>query len=73
MSANVETMFYAREAPWHGLGVRVEDALSSKEALEKSGLNWRVLQRPITTSPFGSPIPAIRPMSGIPTARFWAS
>ena len=66
MSANVETMFYAREAPWHGLGVRVEDALSSKEALEKSGLNWRVLQRPITTSPFGSPI-------GIPTARFWAS
>lgn len=54
MSANVETMFYAREAPWHGLGVRVADALSSKEALEKSGLNWTVLQKPITTSPFGS-------------------
>lgn len=49
MSANVETMFYAREKPWHGLGVRVEGALSSKEALEKSGLNWKVIQRSIFT------------------------
>ena len=29
MPANVETMFYVREAPWHGLGVRVESALNS--------------------------------------------
>ena len=34
MSANVESMFYVREAPWHGLGTRVEAALGSKEALE---------------------------------------
>ena len=25
MAANVESMFYTRTAPWHGLGVRVED------------------------------------------------
>ena len=29
MSANVETMFYTREAPWHGLGTRVEEAPNS--------------------------------------------
>lgn len=49
MSANVESMFYVREAPWHGLGIRVESALSSEEALEMSGLNWNVIQRPIMT------------------------
>lgn len=50
MPANVENMFYVRTAPWHGLGVRVEEALSSKEALEKSSLNWEVVQKPIFTS-----------------------
>lgn len=49
MSANVETMFFVRYAPWHGLGVRVESALSSEEALVRSGLDWEVFQRPIMT------------------------
>jgi phage/plasmid-like protein (TIGR03299 family) len=44
MAANVETMFYVRETPWHRLGIKVEEALDSKEALEKSGLNWMVEQ-----------------------------
>ncbi len=39
MPANVETMFYVREAPWHGLGVRVESVLNSEDALVMSGLN----------------------------------
>ena len=48
MSANVETMFYAgREKPWHGLGVQVEDALCSDEALKMAGLDWEVNQEPI--------------------------
>ena len=50
MPANVETMFYVREAPWHGLGTRVESALNSAEALEMSGLNWNVIQKPIMTT-----------------------
>ena len=50
MPANVETMFYVREAPWHGLGIRVESALNSAEALEMSGLNWNVIQKPIMTT-----------------------
>ncbi len=49
MSANVENMFYVRTTPWHGLGVKVEEALSSEEALIKSGLNWQVKQQPILT------------------------
>ena len=50
MPANVETMFYVREAPWHGLGVRVESALNSEDALMMSGLNWNVIQKPIMTA-----------------------
>ena len=59
MSANVETMFYVREAPWHGLGVRVESALNSEDALVMSGLNWNVLQKPIMTTS-GNPIPGYK-------------
>lgn len=47
MPANVETMFYVRETPWHDLGTRVEEALTSEEALEISGLNWQVIQKPL--------------------------
>lgn len=47
MSAEVETMVYVREVPWHGLGVRVEEAMTSKEALELSGLNWTIESLPV--------------------------
>ena len=49
MSANVETMFYTREKPWHGLGTRVEEAPDSREALRLAGLDWRVVQKSIQT------------------------
>lgn len=47
MSAAVETMVYVREKPWHGLGTRVEEAMTSKEALELSGLNWTIESKPV--------------------------
>ena len=59
MAANVETMFFVRFAPWHGLGVRVESALNSAEALQQSGLDWNVIQRPIMTSSY-TPIPGYK-------------
>ena len=37
MSANVESMFYVRETPWHGLGTRVIEAPSSEDALIAAG------------------------------------
>lgn len=61
MPANVETMFYVsneengRFVPWHGLGTPVSEALTSKEALERAGLDWEVLQKPIFTE--GKEIP----------------
>lgn len=50
MAANVETMFYTREKPWHGLGTRVLTAPTSKDALQLAGLDWKVLQQPISTN-----------------------
>lgn len=49
MSANVETMFYTREKPWHGLGTMVMEAPSSREALALAGLDWEVVQKPLVT------------------------
>lgn len=49
MAAEVETMFYVRETPWHGLGTKVMEAPTSKEALSLSELDWRVEQEPIYT------------------------
>ncbi len=49
MAENVETMFYTREKPWHGLGTKVEEALSSEDALRTAGLDWQVIQEPIYT------------------------
>lgn len=49
MAANVETMFYTREKPWHGLGTMVEEAPDSTHALKLAGLDWRVVQKPIRT------------------------
>ncbi|WP_372631975.1 DUF932 domain-containing protein [Cohnella sp.] len=52
MPANIETMFYVRQAPWHGLGNRVEHALSSEEALQAAELDWEVIQKSIQTEDY---------------------
>ena len=52
MAANVESMFYVRTTPWHGLGTRVEEALNSQDALHYSGLDWTVQQEPLMTETF---------------------
>ena len=49
MADLVETMFYVRETPWHGLGTMVEDAPNSKEALKLAGLDWKVIQKDVYT------------------------
>lgn len=59
MSANVETMFYTREKPWHGLGTMVMEAPTSAEALSLAGLDWNVIQKPVVTED-GIPIPGFK-------------
>ncbi len=54
MSAEVGSMFYVREMPWHGLGTNVEKALSSEEALAAAGLGWDVVQKKIYTEDWNS-------------------
>lgn len=49
MAANVETMFYTRETPWHGLGTKVASAPTSDDALRLAELDWKVLQESIYT------------------------
>lgn len=49
MAAAVETMFYTREKPWHGLGTMVQEAPTSNDALILAGLDWQVIQKPILT------------------------
>ena len=49
MAANIETMFYVREKPWHGLGTMVAEAPTSTEALRLAGLDWMVVKEPVYT------------------------
>ena len=45
MAALVESMFYTRVTPWHGMGIRVEDSPTSKDAIRLAGLEWKVEQK----------------------------
>ena len=49
MPASVETMFYVREKPWHGLGTEVKEAPTSADALVYAGLDWIVDQKNVYT------------------------
>jgi phage/plasmid-like protein (TIGR03299 family) len=47
MSHFVDTMAYAGQVPWHGLGVKLDgDALAS-EMIAAAGLDWRVVRVPV--------------------------
>ena len=42
MSHEVETMAYAGQVPWHGLGERVSNDLTPSQMMQKSGVDWSV-------------------------------
>ncbi len=46
MVAAVETMAYAGEVPWHGLGTKVSSDLSPNQIMVKAGLDWSVTKLP---------------------------
>ena len=45
MAHAVETMAYAGELPWHGLGVPVSNDMGAYKMMDKAGLNWTVSKR----------------------------
>lgn len=47
MPAEVETMMYAREVPWHGFGRKVEGLQTAAEAIVAAELDWTVEKRPL--------------------------
>tara|TARA_Y100000004_G_scaffold68332_1_gene76678 strand:- start:13070 stop:14098 length:1029 start_codon:yes stop_codon:yes gene_type:complete len=49
MSHEVETMAYANEVPWHGLGQQVNSDMSPQEMLVAAGIDWTVSKRPAYT------------------------
>lgn len=49
MAANVETMMYVGETPWHGLGREIDHFVTSEEAIKFAGLDWDVMPMPIYT------------------------
>jgi len=47
MAHQVETMAYAGELPWHGLGTKVSNDISVDDMLKQSGLDWNVVPVPV--------------------------
>ena len=49
MAHMVETMAYAGELPWHGLGVKVIDDLTPEQMMQKAGVDWTVEKQDMVT------------------------
>lgn len=47
MAHNVETMAYAGETPWHGLGFKVTDKLTPEQMLKAAKCDWGVEKQPM--------------------------
>ena len=62
MAHMVETMAYAGEVPWHGLGTKVTNDLSVDEMLKQSGLDWKVRAIPMFAVLDGKTIPSSHKM-----------
>ena len=50
MAHEVETMAYAGELPWHGLGEAVSNDLTPVQMMQKAGVDWEVEQQPLVTA-----------------------
>jgi phage/plasmid-like protein (TIGR03299 family) len=47
MTANVETMAFAGEVPWHGLGTPIDGTDTFWDGFSKAGLDWNVSTEPL--------------------------
>lgn len=49
MPAEIETMVYVGEVPWHGLGKRLERGLTVEQLVKECELDWQVETAPLIT------------------------
>jgi phage/plasmid-like protein (TIGR03299 family) len=47
MAHEIESIAYANQVPWHGLGARLEDSATPEEFLKAAKLDWRVDLKPM--------------------------
>lgn len=47
MSHMVETLAYAGETPWHGLGRRLSGRVTAADIIREAGLDWMVVERDV--------------------------
>jgi phage/plasmid-like protein (TIGR03299 family) len=50
MPADVETMFYAGQVPWHGIGTAIPHDVNAEQAIKLAQLDWDVETAPIVTN-----------------------
>src|SRR5687768_8669677 len=51
MPANIDSMAYAGEVPWHRLGTRLDNPATAKDAIVAAGLDWEVQKQRLYTGP----------------------
>jgi phage/plasmid-like protein (TIGR03299 family) len=47
MAANIESMMFYGDRPWHGLGTRLNNPATAAEAMFYARLDWTVIKQPI--------------------------
>ena len=51
MPANIETMMYVKDVPWHREGVKLDNPATAEEAIRAAGLDWATQLQPLYTGP----------------------
>jgi len=47
MPANIDSIAYTGEVPWHKSGTRLDNPMTAEQAIEAGGIGWNVVKEPI--------------------------